>query len=162
MTYYAPGTYDCQIVDQGFDVSKEKKTPFLWLSFQPAALVNLDGSTVDCTEHYDREVRMYLTEKTVERHIQRLRDIGFTGSSFKDLEPGGTCNLAEKVASIECKHEDGYERWDFPAPSGGGLSSEHKDGVARKLDALFGKALKGSASQAPVTEPEPDSGDIPF
>lgn len=153
MTYYAPGQYDGQITSQGFDVSTQKKTPFFWLTVD----ISADG-----LETYSREVRMYLTDKTVDRTIERLRSIGFTGGSFKDLEPGGSCSLVGTIVTLECKHEDGYERWDFPAPSGGGMSSEHKDGVARKLDALFGKALKGSGSQAPATEPEPDSGDIPF
>jgi len=98
VTYYAPGQYDGQITSQGFDVSTQKKTPFFWLTVD----ISADG-----LETYSREVRMYLTDKTVDRTIERLRSIGFTGGSFKDLEPGGSCSLVGTIVTLECKHEDG-------------------------------------------------------
>lgn len=156
MTYYEPGIYDCQIMGQGFDESSQKKTPFFWINVS----VNADGF-----ESYDREVRMYLTDGTIERALARLKQLGWDGSSFKSLEPGGNCQLAGTIVTLECKHEDGYERWDFPAPAGGG-SSEHQDGVARKLDALFGKALGKTKPTETVDEMIANAGDekdaVPF
>lgn len=151
MAHYEQGYYECQISDQGFDVSKEKKTPCFWLRFMP------EGG------EYEREVKLWLTDKTIESAVSRLRSLGWEGNSFRDLEPGGH-SFAGTVVRLRCEHsQDGdkvYENWEFPAPES---NSENKNGVAKKLDTLFAKALKGGKSAAKaVPAVVEDDGDIPF
>ena len=137
MAYYEPGYYECVIRDQGFDVSKEKKTPCFWLPFVPITSQG-DGE-------YRRMVHLWLTDKTIDNVVARLRLLGWEGTSFKDLEPGGF-SLKGKSVRLRCDHEQHddkiYEKWEFPPPEGSGQQAENVDGVARKLDALFDKALK--------------------
>ena len=147
MANYGQGMYDCIIRDQGFDESKEKKTPYLWLRFTP---VKHNGTPID--DGYDREVKLYLTDATVGRVVERLRGLGWQGSSFKELEPGGEQTFNGVNVILRCLHRQQgdkvYEDWDFPAPAS--PQPDNKAGVAKKLDALFGKALKTTRGSAPV------------
>ncbi len=159
MAHYQPGHYECIIRAQGFEVSPKKKTPCLWLRCTPV-LADGDGD-------FDCVVRLWITDKTVEHVIARLRALGWTGDSFKDLEPGGY-QLKGKTVRLRCKHEqDGdkvWDRWEFPHPDSGPVA-ENTAGVAKKLDALFAKSLKGgakpvkAAAEAPSQAPD---NDIPF
>ena len=151
MAYYEPGRYECIIRSQGFELSKEKKTPCFWLSFMPITSEG-DGA-------YSRTVQLWLTDKTIDNVVARLRTLGWEGTSFKDLEPGGFTFIG-KTVWLRCDHEQHddriYEKWEFPPPEGSGQQAENVDGVARKLDALFGKALKGgkvSMANAAYSEP---------
>ena len=147
MAHYQPGMFKCKVVEQGFAESKVKATPYFWIRFVPVATP--DGP---CTEQYEREIEMYLTEKTVDRQIDRLRSMGWQGNEFKDLEPGGF-TLKGVTVKLVCRHEQVdsavYERWDFPAPEGSGGREEHNTSVARKLDALFRNKL-GNNGSAPI------------
>lgn len=169
MAYYVPGLYECVINGQGFDVSKDKRTPFFWLSFFPARL-----GDEEIEAPYQREVKLYLTDKTAERVVAQLRSLGWDGTSFRDLEPGGY-RFEKTRFSVRCRHDQNgdnvYENWELPLPDG--ESREHKYGVAKKLDTLFEKALKtksgGPATGKPTKEANasvedavvPDD-DIPF
>ena len=144
MAHYAEGLYECIIRDQGFDESREKRTPCFWLRFVP---VKSNGHHVD--QDYEREVKLWLTDKTICQVVERLRTMGWTGSSFKDLEPGGFSFEGTNV-QLRCFHSEVngkvYENWEFPPPATPG--SENKSTVAKKVDALFGKALKAKATNA--------------
>jgi hypothetical protein len=160
MAHYDQGLYDCIIKSQGFDVSKEKKTPCFWLRFLP---VKKDGEEIDA--EYEREIKMWLTDGTINRVIDRLRSLGWKGSSFKELEPGGKHAFAGTNCQLRCEHEQNgstvYEQWEFPAPRS--APPENKTGVAKKLDALFGKALKGKpVSAEPVATATSETDDCPF
>ena len=152
MAYYGQGTYDCQITGQGMAESKEKKTPYFFLRFLP---ISLNGEKIH--EDQEREVALWLTEKTIDRSIEVLRQLGWNGDSFKELEPGGGVILKGLHCKIRCEHEqvdaNVWERWQFPFA---GQATEHKAGLSKKLDALFGKSLKKTAGTAkPVAKPEP-------
>ena len=162
--FYQPGIYECIVQSQGFGESKEKKTPYFFLAFSP---VKHNGREVESP--YERELKMWLTDKTVERAIGQLRGLGWGGSSFADLEPGGHSFRGVNL-TLTCTHNaDGYEDWELPAPSSG--TSQQTPGVTKRLDALFGRELKNGAGTAPVrpqasspsapVEVVPD-GDVPF
>jgi len=174
MSYYQEGLYEVRFKSQGFSESKEKKTPFFFLTFDPVNLI-LGDDIHPVDARYECKVDLWLTEKTVERTVENLRTIGWEGNSFRDLEPGGF-SFEGVVGHLRCSHEQNgekvYDKWDFPAT--GGVKVEHVSGMAKKLDALFGKALKASKPAAkavekpvPVTVPEDagsveDADEIPF
>lgn len=154
MTYFDQGKYLVEITAQGFDESKEKKTPFFWLTFVPLGRINPEdpgGVLIPCHE-YEREIRLWLTEKAAPYTISRLRSLGWSGDSFGELEPGGEFTFVGKHVKLRCthKHENGktYDVWDFP-PAGN--DAHHNEGVARRLDSLFGKELRKSSRKSSLS-----------
>jgi len=167
--YYEQGNYDCIVQAQGFGVSKVKRTPYFWLQVQPC---KHNGEEL-LNSQYSREVQLYLTDKTVDRVIAQLRGIGWDGESWKDLEVDGDHSFKNVNVQLICEHEQGengtvYDRFRFPSPDM--ATPEQTKGVAKKLDALFGKALKGKGKPAAKPKPvvpevaadEPEDDDIPF
>ena len=150
MAYYSEGNYDCRIVGQFFGESEKKGTPFFGLRFYPQEGVHED-QTMD-GEH-EREVRLYLTDATVERHIAWLQTLGWDGRSFTELEPGGL--EFSGFVRLRCVHEHRndkvYEKWEVPLSSG--ERTEHVEGIAKRMDALFGKCLAKGKSKHETAEP---------
>ena len=142
MTHYTKGRYVVTVISHGFNKSKKKETPFIWIQFRPK-----DGK-------YERTVELYLTKKTVERVIKRLRLLGWAGEKFAELE---THSFEGVETELVCEHEhsDGndYERWVFPPPAGrtGPISDPS---VPKKLDALFGAELRKKGPAAAVATPD--------
>jgi len=152
MAHYEQGRHECKIRSHYFGESKVKKTPFLAFLFTP-----LVGE-------YEREVQCYLTPKTVDRTIAILRDMGWHGSRFSELEH---VSFNGKLVELNCKHEhvngNDYDKWEFPMPKAE-IEAVNDSGGAKKLDALFGSELKKTATKAETVPAEVDEGgdDIPF
>jgi len=137
MPYFNEGEYIVKVIDQGFDESKEKRTPYFWLSFQPE----------DSCE-YIRTVELYLTKSTIDRKLEQLRNLGWSGSSFSELEPEGGFSFRGTEMTVVCRHDGKYERWELPGGGGESRPLESKAGIARKMDALFGSALSPANRKA--------------
>ena len=159
MTYYAPNTYHCQVIEQGFAESQEKKTPFFYLKFYP----HVEGQ-----ESYERDVRFYITDKTARIVVRKLRQIGWNGNDFSELEPNGTHSFLNTTVELECKHETNgnytNEKWDVPFESQG---PEHQSGISKRLSTLYRDELNltpatASPTSAATERPEHHKGDIPF
>ena len=167
-----------RVTAQGFDESKEKKTPFFWLAFTPLFETDTTGAEIAQCADFEREVRLYLHENTIDQTVERLRGLGWDGASWADLEPYALdgFSFVDHEIDVRCSHEQQgdnvYERWELPS---GGRRSEHKTGMTRRLDALFGSQLKataakgkkaaGKAKAKPKSEPELSTAtedEIPF
>lgn len=174
-TYKDGGKYLCEVVQQGFTESKNKGTLGFFLRFKPLLEIDKNDPTVSYeSPNYERTIEMWITENTIDNHIRVLRGLGFTGSSFRELDPDNPSHFSfvgNEIALL-CRHQeyDGkvYDKFEFPY-TGGGKTLPSDSKVASKLDNLFGRRLK---SAAPTTRPavaEPvvaaaDEGDdsIPF
>ena len=145
MAHYQQGLYECRVIAQGFDVSKEKKTPCFWLRFVPESY-----DARELTESYEREIRLWLTDGTIDRVVEQLRNLGWQGSDFAELEPDGGHSFEDLVIKVRCTHQQEddkvYENWELPSSF---QSCEHKSGMTRKLNALFGAKLKNGAKPKP-------------
>ena len=155
MAFYEPGRYVVQVVDQGFGNSKQKLTPYFCLTVRPVARVISADEQEAVRDQYERYIMLYLTDKTVETVIARLRRLGWSGMSFSELDPENEEYFsfagAEVLATCEHEHigDKTYERWRLPL--GGGRSvHEAEHGITRKLDARFGKVLKSTAASKPT------------
>lgn len=181
MPHYEPGIYENVLVTgQGFGVSSQKKTPFFFLNVKPG--------------DYERQIQWYLpdgNEGCAERLIDDLETLGIEFGAFAELDPASRTHvsLAGQLITVECRHEEAtdgsgrqFERWQLPyAPKP--LETHPADAaMIRKLDAMFGKALKGKrpaqrqaasaakpAAKAPTQEQinqelagADPAGDIPF
>lgn len=158
MAFYEPGRYVVQVVDQGFGSSKQKLTPYFCLTVRPLARVVSADEHEAVRDQYERYIMLYLTDKTVESVISRLRRLGWNGTSFSQLDPENdeyhSFVGAEVLAT--CEHEQmgdkTYERWRLPLSSGPAMQHEPEKGITRKLDARFGKVLKSTARS--IKKPE--------
>lgn len=158
MAFYEPGRYVVQVVDQGFGNSKQKLTPYFCLTVRPVARVISADEQELVRDQYERYIMLYLTDKTVESVIARLRRLGWTGTSFSQLDPENdkyhSFTGAEVLATCEHEHmgDKTYERWRLPL-GGGRTVHEAEQGITRKLDARFGKVLKSTAKSSKGPQP---------
>lgn len=154
MAHYEPGIYRARIVAQGFSESKQKSTPFFFLHIE---VVSAAGPNRMPSKAYQRTIDWYCTENTIGFVLEKLRRLGWTGSKMAELAPGHPQHhsfVGDEI-DVECKIENEYDRFDIVAgSSGSGAAPEAKQGIASKLDKLFGKAIAASAtSKKPKSEP---------
>lgn len=148
-THYAVGMYQARITGQRFDKTKNDN-PVIVLDIMP----QVDGGD----GQYGRSISWVITEKTIDFVVEKLRRVGFVGQSFAELDPAGARfhDLSGQVIEVYCSHDDrGYENWDLPRPQAqrAQIPSGERQTMTARLDALFGKKLKG-ASQKKTKAPD--------
>lgn len=157
--YYPQGVYIGRVVRQELGTSSKKGTPQFSVTFEIVDALDPGGNPIGVTQTYERSVFLYLTEKAMEIALDALKTLGFNKASLKFLDPNnvGFCDFTGKEVELYCKHEeyegDERERWSINSPREAKVSKPVDSADLRKLDALFGKALKSQAAP----EPQPDS-----
>lgn len=158
--YYAPGKYRCTVLEQGWAESTNGNDMLVFKVRVEAYIIEGYGESGELVHQeqmvenaYTRTLRITFTNDSIEMALKKLRYAGFSGASFDELNLVGSRIIA---VSQEPRVRDGktYEQWDLALPpmdSGPPLQS--KPGVARKLNALFGKQLKASGSGSPTQRP---------
>lgn len=155
MTYYSQGAYKCEVIDQGLSMSSTEK-PQIWLLVR--VLQSNDNPDLTINQ-YERTIFWTLTEKTIDFTLDKLERLGFSGQSFRDVDPNveGHHSFVGQIIDCWCRLEtyEGKERekWDLsrdltvtpPDPLG--------DSDARKLDALFGRKLKERFKKSSAAKP---------
>lgn len=157
MAYYEPGRYRCTVVNQGFGNSKQKATPYFYLTVKPFERVISSEIAERCAESYEREIMLYITDATLKYLVPKLREMGWQGNDWGDLDPlsGEHHSFSNEVVVASCDIEQVddkvYEKWNLA----GGRTFEHErdDNVVRTLNAMFGKALKGGSASNPKPKP---------
>lgn len=144
-THYAVGLYKARITGQRFDKTKNDN-PVLVLDIMP----QVDGGD----GLYGRAISWVITEKTIDFVVEKLRRVGFVGQSFAELDPTGARfhDLAGQVIEVYCAHDErGYENWDLPRPQSQRpqIPTGERQTMTARLDALFGKKLKGASQAKP-------------
>lgn len=140
---YSEGKYIFRVTAQGFDKSKDKGTPFFFLTGEPIA--RQDGEYLDPVTPQTRTISLYLTEKSAEQSAGKLEAIGWTGGSWTNLDPAKPGHQTFVGLEIEalCKLEDYKgkmrEKWELPWDNDGPQNTPE---VAAKMDALFGRAAQ--------------------
>lgn len=166
--YYEQGDYKARVVNQGFGESKEKKTP---LFFIEAEVFEAVGANRIPDKIYPRRIEWYITDGTFKYVKEKLRGLGWTGTKLQELELDATkphSFIGQEIV-LTCTHDGDYDKFDIAYS--GSKPVESKPGIAKKLDALFGKQLladigAGSKKAAPKKETVPpaeeDSDEPPF
>ena len=180
--YYAKGIYEGEVQGTGLVESKSKGTPGVEIQVKIVASVPQDGNPPMPEERqYVRSFNIWLpeSEKAREISVKKLRAAGWEGNDFSDFLNGV---LDGKTIRLECTWEQGtgdnanrlYDRFNIPLPEFELQPIESNPALARKLNALVGKTLKGSspaaapkapAKPAPVASSnasDPPDDDIPF
>lgn len=170
--HYEPGRYWGKVTNQKLTQSSTGNSQIV-ITFHIVGKVNPndpDGDLLPCPNEYERSIFRTITEKTIQWVEQDLERLGFEGESFGqiDLEHPNCCDLRGKELAFSCTHEADNreefagvlrERWSI-ATDGTGPQLKPLDSKAiRKLDAMFGKSLKGlkkRTKEALPAEPPPE------
>lgn len=145
MPTYQEGVYDSvEVVGQGFTKSSKKGTPGFYLTIRPG--------------EYDRTVTFWLpdgNEQSVDIMLNGLEAMGLDLSGLErftqlDDRSQNHVSFVGSTVSVQCSYDNQgvkvYERWE--APNSGLRQMEQLDQPSiRKLDALFGKKLKGRSAK---------------
>lgn len=159
--YYPQGVYVGRVVRQELGASTQKGTPQFVVTFQIVDALDQFGASCGLQTSYERSVYLYLTEKAMDIALGALKVLGFNKTSLKYLDPdeAGFVDFTDKEVELYCKHEEWEgeprERWSINTPREPRESKPVDKSDLRKLDALFGKALKAQA--APESQPAPDA-----
>lgn len=126
------GKYPAKPLSGRYIESKQKGTPGVEVTF-------------DVMQH-KKTVTMYLSDKSEERTMRLLADLGFNGD-FENMA------FADKEVELSCKHEDyngkTYEKWNYWGEQQAAPIDISK---AKSLTARF-KSVAGPAVPKPTTPP---------
>jgi hypothetical protein len=155
--FYQKGLHVGECVGQWLD-SPQGKSPYFALKFN--ILARVEGEKEYPVESGERTVYLYLTDKALDMTTDVLTHLGYDKDTLRFLDPNreGFYNFAGKRCDLWCKHEEyngeQKEKWSVSMPFADATPLDDKE--LRRLDALFGKALKTRRPfpTAPA-EPEP-------
>ena len=122
----------------------DKKTPYFALKFNVRARVENDREIP--VEPGERTVYLYLSEAALDMSVDVLAFLGYDKDSLKFLNPDvdGFYNFAGKDVDLWCNLEEYQgkekEKWSVSTPRKPVTPIEDKE--LRRLDSLFGKAIK--------------------
>ena len=166
--HYEEGKYAAEITAQRLTTNRNGNTQ-LEIEFMPYSKIEeVESKSLTGSEVYPRTIYMVITEKSGNYVIDRLRMIGWPGTSFKTLDaelcpPDKFHNFVGSSVTVWCRHkvylEQQREEWQLAVVEG---AKERKanatadKATARKLDTLFGKHLKETAKNV-----LPDDGNLP-
>ena len=162
-TFYEPGRYLGKITRQKLGQSSTGN-PQIVLSFEVLGKINPsdpEGELLSVAANYERTMYQSITEKTIDFVVENLDRLGWVGSSWGDFDEDSSrcCDLRGNEVAFSCKHEAHYqtgemhERWSV---AGDGVAVKPlESSEVRKLDAMFGKALKGRGKSASRTPAKP-------
>ena len=151
--YFKPGRYLCRIKNQGFSKTKAGDDQF-FLLFDIVGEINPADPEGDLISTNPGERTAYFTLKTdknAEFFVKDMRRLGCPMTSFGMLDPNndGFHNFGGIETEFTCEKNEYQgkesERWQLAREGGGGPVAVPLDAKeTRRLDALFGAALKGT------------------
>ena len=155
---YKGGLYvgECtgQLTGQG---ETGKKTPYFALKFSIVARVE-NEQEVAC-DWGERTVYLYLSEATLPFTTDILAHLGYDKDSLKYLDPNqqGFFDFTGKRCDLWCKLEEYNrsmkEKWSVSMPRPPVAPIEDKE--LRRLDSLFGKAIRARRGPPTASQPTP-------
>lgn len=140
--FYSVGTYLGEVTQWALGKSSAKGTPQFALRFKVLNEITPEGPQ-EVTAQYERTTYLYFTDKTIERSLEDLKNLGFDGNSFSMLNDH---NFSGVHAEFICQHEeyngDMREKWGLRGSSSPMEVTPLDAKEIRNLDMLFGKSLK--------------------
>lgn len=164
--FYPCGRYYGEITHQKLAETKTGN-PQLVVSFLVKGGINPadpDGDLIAVAASYERTVFRVITDKTLQYAMEDLDALKWPGENWAQFDENASdcLDIRGQGAVFQCNHEPHYqtgelqERWSVGRNSTGPPVKPLDEKGARKLDALFGKALKGrkkSEYSEPVNPP---------
>lgn len=156
--HYPVGRYVGRVVRQELGKSANKGTPQFAVTFQIIDALDQFGASCGVRDSFERTVYIYFSTspKAIEITAETLKALGYHGQTISGLKDA---DFTDRECELYCKHDewegDLREKWSINTPREPRETKPVDNSELRKLDALFGKALKAQA--APESQPEPDA-----
>ena len=159
------GCYKGRLIKSGVSESKNKKTPFIYLTFLIDRKVVM-GEDEFLDFDYERDICFYFTEKTEERTEKDLLALGFNGDYST---PKFRQDLYDAGTKLFCEHtgegDKVYENWNI-CSLGGGVKEDAPKSLIQRLNAKW-KAHNNKFTEAPKSFEEEvldakEADDIPY
>ncbi len=152
MSTFTPGKYRIRLNRAALGKSKEKGTPCADFFFDPLGMVDptRPDELVACPA-YECKVTRYITANTIDYLVADLQKLGYDRDTFDQIDSNHPQAFpwSGLECSATCRDEeyDGktFSRWNFDW--GAYSASAIDNSEVSKLNALFGKALKGLKQQ---------------
>lgn len=146
--FYEKGRYQCQVTGQGLGKSEQKGTPFFYITFTPLKYIIGPEQYEDVTRSFERTMKKYLTDKTMDFVIDDMLTLGFEVDSPTqiDLEHPKAFSIVGNMVELYCGHKTNeagqdFEEWNVGRKSG--FTPKPIDrSEAKGLEAMFGASLK--------------------
>lgn len=145
--------------EQGYSETKNGNPQF-FMKFTPMMVFDHSrGEFVRCEES-PRTFYRVITAKSAQYAAEDFRALGFQGSKFSELDPRHpNRHIFTGEIEMTCTHEayDGTprEKWQLVRNGGGWEEKTVDPNIVKKLDTMFGAALKASAAPAPAAQQRP-------
>lgn len=140
---YEAGLYMGTIVDQCFKTVGQKNTPAFELRVRIESRLNPTTNVAEPVTQSVVWVTTFLTEKTKKFADPKLQSLGWSGKSYKELDPtiNGFTDLRGKQHMFYCsglKPGKKYPDWDVSTPqTDNQRRDEYQQGVSSMLDVLM-------------------------
>jgi hypothetical protein len=161
MANFATGKYLVELTgQQGFSETSTGSAQFFMKFLVQYRWDFARGEWVEC-DVAERTYYRVLTEKTAEYAAEDFRSLGFDGDKFSQLDPRHPqkhifSGQIEMTLAIEQYNGKPKEKWNVVRGGSGGREEKVIEPTAmKKLDLLFGAALKAVPPAAPVQRPAP-------
>lgn len=160
--FYEQGNYVGEVVQQALGEASTGTPQFVLRVKVLGKPDPGDPSSFVPVQQYERTIFCSITANTIGFFTEQLQALGFTGSSFAQLDPSsaGFQNFTGRQLDLYCKHEpdnktgDLREKWQISSSSRKPLEiTPLSSKKTRELDSLFGKALKGPSVNSPRQQP---------
>lgn len=155
---YAQGAYWCEIVSQAISETRNGN-PQIELGIKPYC--REDETPVE--RQIERKFKRVLTEKTIDFAVEELRSLGYDRDTFAELDPRHPqkFDFTGIRAKFLCEYRE-YEGKEFESWS---LLRDYQKAEVepidkaklKRLDGLFGKALKAAPKVEKPTAPQSSS-----
>lgn len=160
---FEKGLYEGECIDQFMGQSQnEKKTPYVALKFRIKARITEDNTLANCPEG-ERCIYLYLSDGAMPIAVEVLRHLGYEKDSLRFLDPNndGHHSFVGRTCDLWCGHEEYKgnmkEKWSVSTPREKKEVVPIEQSEMRRLDALFGKAIKEHVPTTPKAQTKAES-----
>lgn len=150
--YYPEGKYNCRVKKQAFT---KAGTGTLQFAMAVEVLASTEQPISEPNfQRLQRLVQIPLTEKTIGRFVENLKDLGYAGHDIFQLDPDSpkfSFDLRDQDITLECKHEEyrgeKNEKWNFPMKPKS-VEKAEKERIG-SMASLFAKATGLEVAEEP-------------
>lgn len=159
--FYEKGRYQCEVIGQGLGKSEQKGTPFFYITFTVLKYIVGPDQYEDVTRSFERTMKKYLTDKTMDFAIDDMLTLGFEVDSPTqiDLEHPKAFSIVGNMVEMYCGHKTNekgqeFEDWNVGRKSGSFKATPIDRSEAKGLEAMFGASLKTKRKMAESERPK--------
>lgn len=157
---FEKGLYLGKCISQFMGQSEnDNKTPYFALRFQIMARITRENELAN-THEGERTVYLYLSDKAMDMAVEVLTFLGYQKESLRFLDPTveNHHSFVGREVDLWCKVEtyqgDTKEKWSISTPREQHQAVPIEQSELRRLDAMFGKALKSKPPTKPAVQQE--------